>query len=115
MGFSEDQLVIFKSSSPKVVFELNNEEVLAFWTLAQMHNKVVRMTDNFFGNTRVGVFTIDHLNGDTNLDFSNDEDWRNVVIDSISLSLTCPNDFGGTNKSTFQSIFDIKSIALLSI
>jgi len=113
MEFTQEQLELIHSENPQVVFELKGEEVLAFYSLGQMHNKIVRMTDNFFGNTKVGLFTIDNLNGKTDLDFSNPEDWKEVHIESMSFSLTCPNDWGGEDTSTFQDPTDIASIALL--
>ncbi|GAA3638773.1 hypothetical protein [Flavivirga jejuensis] len=113
MEFTQEQLELIKSENPQIEFELKNEEVLAFYSLGQMHNKIVKMTDNFFGNTKIGLFTIDDLNGKTDLDFSNPDDWTEVHIETISFSLTCSNDWGGKDTSTFQNLLDIKSIALL--
>ncbi|HLA55491.1 MAG TPA: hypothetical protein VK623_05300 [Flavobacterium sp.] len=112
MEFTPEQLAVIKSENPQTVFELKDLEVLAFFSLAQMHKKVVRMTDNFFGNTRVGVFTIDELNGKTDLDFSNPDDWTTLNIESISFTLALPNEWG-SQSSTYHSLFEIKAIALL--
>lgn len=112
MEFTQEQLEIIQSENPKTVFELNGPEVLAFFSLGQMHKKVVRMTDNFFGNTKVGVFLIEELNGQTELDFSNPEDWTKLDIETVTFSLTLPNMWG-QESSRFNDIFNIKSIALL--
>ncbi|MCI5059079.1 MAG: hypothetical protein MRY83_23400 [Flavobacteriales bacterium] len=113
MEFTQEQIELIKSENPNVEFKLEKEEVLAFYSLGQMHGKVVRMTDNVFGNTKNGLFVIENLNGETNLDFSNPEDWREVNVDSIEFSLTAPNEWGGENKDTYQSLLNINSIALL--
>ncbi len=113
MEFTKEQRALIKSENPKVSFELKDFEVLAIFSLGQMNGKVVRLTDNFWGNTKNGVFTIDHLNGNKDLDFSNPDNWTNVHIESIAVTLTSPNDFGGEDTTTFQSLLDIKSIALL--
>jgi hypothetical protein len=112
MEFTDEQLELIKSENQQVVFELNGAEVLAFFSLGQMHKKVVRMTDNFFGNTKVGVFLIEELNGETELDFSNPDDWTTLDIKSVTFSLTSPNMWGHES-SRFSDIFNIKSIALL--
>jgi len=113
MEFTKEQLELIFSESLQIDFELNNEEVLALYSLGQMHNKVVRMTDNFFENTKVGLFVIDELNGKTDLDFSNPDDWKEIIVQSISFSLISPNEWGGEDKSSFQDPLMIKSIALL--
>jgi len=112
MKFTAEQLEVINSENPKIVFELNGPEVLAFYSLGQMHKKVVQITDNFFGNTKVGVFLIEELNGKTELDFSNPDDWRELHVETVTFSLTLPN-LWGEESSRFSSIFDIKSIALL--
>ncbi len=98
--------------NPEIDFELSGIEVLAFYSLGQMHGKVVRMTDNFFGQTHTGVFTIEELNGQTELDFSNPDEWTSVNIETITLSLYYPNEWGSAG-SRFHDLFNIKSIALL--
>jgi len=113
MNFTEEQLALIKSEHQNVVFELTGLEVLAIYSLGQMNSKVVRLTDGFFGDTKIGIFTIDELNGNTDLDFTSPENWTNVTIDSIRLSLTLPNNFGGHSSTTFESLLDIKAIALL--
>jgi hypothetical protein len=113
MDFTKEQLNLIKAGNPKVDLSLENEEVLAFFSLGQMHKKIVRMTDNFFEKTKVGIFIIDELNGKHNPDFSNPNDWQKVEINSITFSLTGPNEWGGEFKDTYQSLFDIKKIELL--
>ena len=71
MSFSKQELAIIKAKKPKELLSLEGVEVFAFFSLGQMHKKVVRLTDTVFGNTKTGVFTIEHLNGKTDLDFSN--------------------------------------------
>lgn len=111
MDFTDNQLELIKEENPKVVLELKDTEVLAIYSLGQMNNKVVRLHDNFFGKTTVGVFEIEHINGEKELDFRTDENWREVTIDSISLRITSPNEWG-EQSTQFQSLLDIKSIAL---
>ena len=101
-----------KADDPEVLLKLENEEVLAFFSLGQMHKKVVRFTDNFFGNTKVGVFCIEELNGETELDFSDHKDWLKVEINSIKISLTGLTGWGEF-KDTYPSLLDIKCIELL--
>ena len=113
MIFTEKQLELINSDKQEIDFELKDLEIFAIFSLGQMHNKVVRMTDNVFGNTKVGVFTIDKINGIETLDFNNSDLWKNISLGSISLTLSTPNDFGGEDTSTYESLFDIKSIALL--
>ena len=85
MEITKEQMELLNSENPEIVLTLEDMEVFAFFSLGQMHNKVVRMTDSFFGNTKVGVFTIDELNGETALDFSNPDDWTKVEIKTIKL------------------------------
>jgi len=112
MEFTAEQRALIAQENPEIAFELNGIEVLAFYSLGQMHKKVVRMTDNFFGQTHTGVFTIEELNGQTELDFSNPDDWTSVNIESITLSLYYPNEWGSAG-SQFHNLLNIKSIALL--
>ncbi len=111
MNFTPKQIELINNENPDIALSLENLEVLAIFSLGQMQNKVVRFTDGFFGNTKVGVFTIDHLNGIEELDFSNPEDWREVDIKTIKFSLTGPNEWGHF-KDSYQSLFDLKKIEL---
>ncbi|MCI5059193.1 MAG: hypothetical protein MRY83_23980 [Flavobacteriales bacterium] len=112
MEFTKEQLDIIKASDHKASLELKGNEVFAIYSLGQMHNKVVRMTDNFFNQTKVVVFTIDHINGESNLNFDNPEDWKEVNLERISFTITCPTEFG-SSYSKFERLNDIKEIALL--
>ena len=77
-------------------------EVVALYSLGQMHNKVVRLTDNFWGKTKVGLFFIDNINENSNLSFSNSNDWQSIDLKSISLTLITPNEWGGENTDTYS-------------
>lgn len=112
MSFTEKQLELIHAESPEVAFKLEGIETVAIYSLGQMHNKVVRLTDNFFGNTKVGVFKIDELNDQNELNFSNPDDWQNVTINSIKFSLRGPTKWGGF-EDTYQRLTDIKIIELL--
>ena len=113
MSFTPEQKQLIESENPEIVLRLEGPEVLAFYILAvNMHNKVVELTDTFFGQTKVGLFTIDELNGKEDLDFSNPDDWTTLHIDSISFSLNRPNMWGSEG-TTYHSLLDIKSIGLL--
>jgi len=111
MEFTPEQLELSNLENPIIGLTLENIEVLAIFSLGQMHNKVVRCTDSYFGKTKVGIFTIDELNGNSDLDFSNPEDWKKVEINSVTISLSGPNEWG-TFKDTYSSLFDIKKIEL---
>jgi hypothetical protein len=115
MELTSAQLEIINAESPKVLLELEGMEVAAIYSLGQMHHQVVRMTDNVFGNTRVGVFVIEEINGVSELDFSSPDPWRNIEVNSITLKLYSPNRFGGLNIAAFQRVFDIKSIQWLGL
>lgn len=107
------QIEFINSGNHEIDFELTDFEVLAIYSLGQMQNKIVRLTDNFWGKTKVGLFVIDHINEKQNPDFKNANDWKSVSLSSISLTLITPNEWGGENTDTYSSIFDIKEIALL--
>ncbi len=98
-----------------VDFELKELEVVSIYSLGQMHNKIVRLTDNFWGKTKVGLFFIDQINDNNQLSFSNMEDWRSVSLTSISFSLITPNEWGGQSTDTYSSLFDIREIALMKL
>jgi hypothetical protein len=97
----------------EIDFTLSGIEVLAIYSLGQMHNKVVRMTDDFWGTTRTGLFHINHINGKTDFDFSKPDNWQTFELDSISFGLIVPNMFGAADTTTFESLFNIKEISLL--
>ena len=113
MSFTPEQEKLINSENHEIIFELKGLEVLAFYILAdKMHNKIVQLTDNFWGQTKVGLFQITELNGETDLDFSNPDDWTTLEIKSIAFSLTRPNAWGSEG-TTFHSLLDIQSIGLL--
>ncbi len=104
--------LILSGSHDEVEFELEGMEVYAIYSLGQMDRKVVRMTDDLFGTTRVGVFRINHINGHRDLDFSNPDNWRKIHIDSLSFTFSRPNEWG-SEASKYESFSHIKNIALL--
>lgn len=106
------ELILSGNEDHEIEFELEGMEVFALYSLGQMHKKVVRMTDKFFGQTKVGVFTINHINGHRDLDFDNPNNWTNISIDSISFTFSRPNEWG-SEASKFESISNITNIALL--
>lgn len=114
MSFTEEQLKLINAENPKVELKLEGVELLAFFSLGQMHQKVVRLTDSVFDNTKVGVFVIEELNGKTEFDFSNPKDWQHVEINSIKFSLAGPNEWGEF-KDTYRNLLNIKKIELLKI
>lgn len=114
MEFTPEQLTVIHSENPKTELELKGVEILAVFSLGQMHNKIVRMS-NIFGNSTVGLFRIESLNGKSDLDFSNPDDWKNVAIQDIFVSLLAPNEFGGKDKRSFNNLFDIQSIEWLAL
>ena len=109
----EQRELILSGNHDEVEFELEGMEVYAIYSLGQMHNKVVRMTDDFFGDTKIGLFRINHINGHRDLDFSNPDNWRSIHIDSLSFTFSSPNEWG-SQASRFASLSHIKKIALLS-
>ncbi len=112
MSFTKDQLALIHSESPEVVFKLEGIEVLGIYNLGQMHQKVVRLTDNFFGNTKVGVFSIDEFNGQNEVDFTNPDEWTDVKFESIKFSLKGPTKWGSF-EDEYQNITHIQLIELL--
>lgn len=112
MSFTKDQLELIHSESQEVVFKLEGIEAVAIYSLGQMHQKVVRLTDNFFGNTKIGVFSIDEFNGQNELDFSNPDEWTDVTFKSIKFSLKGPTKWGSFSDD-YQSITNVKLIELL--
>lgn len=113
MAFTPEQKALIESENPEIAYKMEGPEVLAFYILAdKMHNKIVRLTDNFWGQTKLGLFTIDELNGKTDLDFSNPDDWTNLTIESIAFSHNRPNMWGSEG-TTYHSLLDIRSIELL--
>lgn len=112
ISFTPEQRKLILSDDHEVEFELEGMEVLALYSLGQMHKKVVRMTDDIFGQTKVGVFTINHINGHRDLDFSSPDNWTNISIDAISFTFSRPNEWGH-EASKYESLFHIKDIALL--
>lgn len=112
-ALTPEQIDFIRTAKHKTDFELKDLEVAAIYSMGQMHNKIVRLTDNFWGKTKVGLFFIDHINDNHELSFVNSEDWRTVTLHSISLTLITPNEWGGENTDTYSSIFDIREIALL--
>jgi hypothetical protein len=114
MSFTQEQLSLIQNANAKIEFELNGLEILAIYSLGQMNNKIVKFKDNIWCKSRVGLFTIDHINGNTELDFTKPKPWLNVTIDSIAFSIKSPNEWGGENCSAYESLLDIKSIALLT-
>lgn len=114
MDFTKEQLEIINSENPKVLLELKGVEVMAIYSLGQMHNKIVRRV-SVFDTTMVGLLTIESINGKTDLDFSNANDWKNIKVDDIYFSITSLNEFGSYDKVTTNNIFDVQSIALLGL
>jgi hypothetical protein len=114
MEFTQEQLEIINSDKPEILFDLEGIEVLAIYSLGQMNNKIVRST-SVYGTTTVGLFVIESFNGKSDLDFSNPDDWRTVHLEEIFFSITSPNGYGGYDKVTTNNLFDIQSIALLSV
>ncbi len=112
MEITEKQIALMALENPEIDFELEGMEVFAIYSLGQMNGKVVKMQDDMFPDPRIGLFTINHLNGVENLDFSNMDDWKEVHLESISYTLT-KEDKWGQSSSTYESLFHIKSIALL--
>lgn len=106
------ELILSGNEDHEIEFELEGMEVFALYSLGQMHKKVVRMTDRFFGQTKVGVFTINHINGHRDLDFDNPNNWTNLTVDTISFTFSRPNEWG-SEASKFDSISNISNIALL--
>jgi hypothetical protein len=115
MELTPEQLAICKSEDPKILLELKDLEVFAIYSLGQMNHKVVRMSETFFGNTQVGLFVIEEINGEKDLDFSSPEKWLHLDLKSIRVTLISPNEFGGSSTLSFNSLFYIKSIALLGL
>lgn len=112
MNFTQEQLELINSENPTVLLELKGVEVLAIYSLGQMHNKIVRRV-SVFDTTMVGLFKIESINGKTDLDFSTPDDWKSVEIDELYFSITAPNEFGSYDKVTSNNLFDVQSIALL--
>ena len=110
---TKEQIDFIKSDKHKVTLSLKGMEVLAIFSLGQMHNKIVRLKDGVWGKTKIGVFYINHINNKTDFDFSDSSKWKTVTIDAISVSLIEPNEWGGENTDTYNSLFDISEIALL--
>ncbi|PHK16960.1 hypothetical protein VF12_39905 [Nostoc linckia z15] len=108
----EQSELILSGNHEEVEFELDGIEVYAVYSLGQMNGKVVRMTDDLFGTTRVGLFRINHINGHRNLDFSNPDNWRKISIDSLSFTFSRPNEWG-SEATRYESLSHIKNIALL--
>lgn len=114
MEFTQKQLEIINSENPKILFELEGVEVMAIYSLIQMHNKIVRSV-SVYETTIVGLFLIESINGKSDLNFSNPEEWRNINLDDLFFSLTSINEFGGYDKVTTNNLFDIQSISLLEL
>lgn len=114
MELTQEQLEIINLENPKILFELEGVEVLAIYSLGQMHNKIVRRI-SVYGTATVGLFFIESINGKSNLDFSNPEEWQVLELEDISFSLTSLNEFGGYDKVQTNNIFDVQSIALLGL
>ena len=112
MEITEEQIELMANESPEIDFELSGLEVFAIFSLGQMNGKVVKLQDDQFAEPRIGVFTINHINGNENLDFSNMNDWTEVNLESISYTFT-KEDKWGQSSSTYESLTHIKSIALL--
>ncbi|WP_300490073.1 hypothetical protein [Flavobacterium sp.] len=110
--FTPEQRKLILSDDYEIEYSLDGMEVLALYSLGQMHGKVVRLKDIIFDNPRVGLFKIEHINGHRNLDFSNPDLWRSITVDSISITFSKPNEWGH-DASKFTSLFHIKNIALL--
>lgn len=95
--------------------ELSGVEVFAIFSLGQMNNRVVKCDNDITMSTIIAVFKIEELNGKSDLDFSNPDDWREVHIDSITVSLEYPDfEFDGSSKTQFSNLAFINSITLLS-
>lgn len=112
-ALTTSQIDFINSGKYSIAFELKEFEVLALYSLGQMHNKIVRLTDNFWGKTKVGLFFIDHINEKSNLSFDNMDEWKTIDLSSVSLTLITPNEWGGESTDTYSSILDIREIALL--
>lgn len=108
----EQRELILSGDHDEVELELDGIEVYAIYSLGQMDRKVVRMTDNLFGTTRVGLFRINHINGHRELDFSNPDNWRKIHIESLSFTFSRPNEWG-SEATKYESLSHIKNIALL--
>jgi hypothetical protein len=100
------------SANHSEVFKLKGVEVAAIFSLGQMHNKIVKLTDSMWKKTTVGLFYIDHINENHDLSFSNASDWQTVKIDSISMHLIIPNEYGQTTM-VYNHFSEIEGIALL--
>lgn len=110
--FTPERRKLILSDDYEVEFSLDGMEVLALYSLGQMHGKVVRIKDIIFDEPRRGVFMINHINGHRDLDFSNPDHWRAVTVDSLSISFSYPNEWGSST-TKYESLFHIKNIALL--
>jgi hypothetical protein len=84
---TKEHIDLIQSAKHSEVFKLKGIEVAAVFSLGQMHNKIVKLTDSMWKKVTVGLFYIDQINENHNLSFSNSADWQTVKIDSISMHL----------------------------
>lgn len=111
MPFTDEQLAQLRANDFETLATLKNDEVFAIYTLGRFSGQMVRLTFSSFGNTEIGVFCIDEINGEAP-DFSDATLWLNVQIDSIKFSLTYLTATGYA-KETYRSLHRIAEISLL--
>ncbi len=89
---------------------LKNEEVLAIYVLGQMQNKMVRIQDSSRNWKQVGLLHIKEINGIENPDFSNSNNWNNIILNSITIKIYSASTWG-TSTSTYSSVFQINEVS----
>ncbi|KAB7530015.1 hypothetical protein F8C76_00375 [Flagellimonas olearia] len=117
MEFSKEQLTLINSTNPKVGLSLEDRMVYAIFSLGKIVNEVVRLTLRN-GRVLTGVFNIEELNGESNLDFSNPDDWTKVELNSIQVSVSAPRNLENSSvyfeQEVLYGLSKISKIEVLS-
>jgi hypothetical protein len=114
MEFSKEQLKLINSDNPKVSICLENETIYAIFSLGQMIDKIARLTLSN-GRILVGIFKIEELNGESNLDFSDPNDWTNIELNSIKVSITSPDVDDDTVVYSKETVFGLSRIEKIEL
>ncbi|RZJ70737.1 hypothetical protein [Flavobacterium sp.] len=111
--FSQAQLDLLKSNNLETELELFVDgSADEFHNLIRMHKKIVRLTDDWEDETKIGLFTIEEVNGQRDLQFANPQDWEGIPIEKMTYSLKSLSDSGEIEILRQKSIYPLKDIAL---
>ena len=114
MNITDSQSHLVTSQEPvEPLLVLEGPQLLALYSLAQMHGKVVEYLDPISRETRRGVFEFAELNGAPIPSPSDEDAWRNVDLSSAAFAIHKVEPWGTSQFSWKGLPTQVKRIALI--